>query len=194
MAPLDRRLDDLLVYLHQLGCAAPPRQTLVTAMSVTGQLLQGVQHSSSRPVRAIAVDSQLRRQLIGGLETDSPNVVGQLIRILFNLGNGLMSVGAVDTDGSPGGNPMLRQEEHDLANLFLFQPALTDSLQSLLPDPFDVQQEIGPVFKDVQCLLVMDRDNSRRQFWANAANGTRMPDTFRCLRRRPDESFLVHPP
>ena len=179
---LDRRFHDLWVDLHQLGRLLHHARLREAAVSVTGQFLQGVQDGGSRPVGAIAVDSQLRRQFIGRLEADSPNVVGQLIRVRFDLGDGFVSVGAVDPDGSPRRNAMLGQEEHELADFLLLLPALADSLEPLRPDPFDVQQEVGGLLEDFQRSLVVDGDDLGRQFRADTADRPRgqiLLDAFR---------------
>ena len=170
---LDRRFHDLCVDLHQLGRLLDDARVREAAVSVTGQFLQGEQDGGSRPVGAIAVDSQRRRQFVGGLEADSPNVVRQLIRIRFDLGDGFVPVGAVDADGSPRRDAMLGQEEHELADFFLLLPALADSLEPLRPDPFDMQQEVGGLLEDLQRSLVIDGDDLGRQFRADTADRPR---------------------
>ena len=185
---------DLLLDLDQLGRLLHHAGFGKAAVSLAGQFLQGVMDGGPRPVRAVAVDSQLRRQFIGRLEADSPDVVGQLIRILLDLGDGFVAVGAVDADGPPRRNPMLGQEEHDLADLFLLLPALADSLESLLPDSFDVQQEVGANSRRCRAFA---RDG-RRQSWppvsGRCCGWHPRRDTSRCLRPRPDGSSLVHRP
>jgi hypothetical protein len=46
----------------------------------------------SSPIGAVAVDSQLHRQFIGGFEADSTDVVCQLVGIFFNFGDRLLPV------------------------------------------------------------------------------------------------------
>ena len=98
-------------------------------MSLTGQFLKRVLDGGPCPIRAVAVDAQLGRQFVGRLEADAPDVVGQLVRVLLDLGDGLLAVGAVDPHRPPGTDAMLGQEEHDLADFLLLLPALADPLE-----------------------------------------------------------------
>ena len=91
--------DDLLVDLDQLDRMFDHARFGIAAMSLAGQVLQRVLHGRPGPVGAVAVDAQLGRQFIGGLEADATDVVGQLVRVLLDLGDGLVAVGAVDADG-----------------------------------------------------------------------------------------------
>ena len=152
-------------------------------MSLTGQFLQRVLDGGSGPVRAVAVDPQLGRQFIGRLEADAPDVVGQLVRVLFDLGDGFVAVGAVDADGPPRRNAMLGQKEHDLADFLLLLPALADSLQPFLPDAFDVQQKVGGLLEDFQRSLVVDGDDLGGEFRADAADRPRGQILFDAFRR-----------
>ena len=144
-----------LVDLHQLGGVFHHAGLGKAAVSLTGQFLQRVQDGGPGPIRAVAVDSQLRRQFIGGLEADAPDVVGQLVRVRFDLGDDFVSVGAVDADGPPRRDAMLGQKEHDLADLLLLLPALANPLQPFLADAFDVQQKVGGLLEDFQGSLLV---------------------------------------
>ena len=159
---LDRCFHDLCVDLHQLDCMFHHAGFGKAAVSFSSQFLQAVKDGGSRPVGAIAVDSQFRRQFIGGLEADSSNVVGQLIRVRLDLGDGFVSVSPIDTDGSSRRNAMLGQKEHELTDFFLILPALADSLEPLRPDPFDMQQKVRGLFEDFQRSLVVDGDDFGR--------------------------------
>ena len=140
------------------------------AVTLAGQFLQRVEDGGSRPERAVAVDPQLGRKFVGGLEADAANVVGQLVRVGLDLGDGLLAVGSVDADGPPRGDAVLGQEEHQLADLFLLLPALPDPLEALLADPVDLQQELGRLLEDFQRLLLVDADDLGGDFWADAAD------------------------
>src|SRR5690242_6688074 len=101
----------------------------IAAVPLARQVLQGVLHRRLRSIRAIGVDSQLGRQFVGRLEADATDVVGELVWVLFNLGDGLLAVGAIDTDRPSRRDAMLSQEQDDLADLLLLLPALTDAFQ-----------------------------------------------------------------
>ena len=178
---LDRRFHDLCVDLHQLGRLLDDPRLREAAVSVTGQFLQREQDGGSRPVGAIAVDSQRRRQLVGCLEPDTPNVVGQLIRVRFDLGDGLVPVSAVDPDGAPRRDAMLGQKEHQLPDFFLLFPALADSLEPFRSDSFDMQQEVGGLLEDLQRSLVIDGDDLGRQLWSDTADRARGKILFDAL-------------
>ena len=132
--------------------------------------MQRVLHSGPCPIRTVAVDTERCCQFVGGLKANAMDVVGQLVWVLLDLGDGLVPVGAVDADGPARCNSMLGQKEHDLADFFLLVPTLPDSLESLCSDAIDVQEHVGIVLENVECAFLVDRDNLSGEFGTNAAD------------------------
>ena len=96
-----RLLDDDLVDLDQLGGVVNDARLREANVPLAGKLLKRVADGGPCPVRAVAVDSQLRGQFVGRLEADPSNVVGQAVGVLLDFGNGFLAVGAVDA-AQPG--------------------------------------------------------------------------------------------
>ena len=116
-------------------------------MALTGQFLKGVLDTGPCPIRTVAVDSQLGGEFVGSLEADPTDIVGKLVRILLDLGDGLLSVGAVDSHRPPGSDAMLGQEEHDLADFLLLLPTLLIRLTRSWPMPLMWRRKSGAVSK-----------------------------------------------
>ncbi|MGD0899513.1 MAG: hypothetical protein ABR915_16900 [Thermoguttaceae bacterium] len=74
----------------------------VSDMPLPGQLLERVLDTGPGPVGAVAVDPQFGGQFISGLEADPTDVVGQLVGVGFDLGDGLLAVSPVDPDRPTG--------------------------------------------------------------------------------------------
>ena len=90
-----RLFNDVLVDLDELGRMFDNARFWVATVSVTGKFSQTVLDRSPGPEGTVAVDTQLGRQLIGGLEADPSDVVGQLVRVRLDFGDGLVPVGPV---------------------------------------------------------------------------------------------------
>ena len=158
-ADLHRRFDDQLVDLDQLRGVFNNAGLGVADVALAGQVLERVLDGGPGPVGTVAVDPHLGRQFVGGLEADAPDVVGQLVRVLLDLGDGFLAVGAVDPDRPTGTDAVLGQEEHDLADFLLLLPALADPLDPFLADALDVQEEIGGRLEDLQRPFFVDADD-----------------------------------
>ena len=139
-------------------------------MPLAGQFLQRVTDRGAGAMRTLPVDSHAEGQLIGRLEADPANVIGQLIGIGLDGGDGVLAVGPVDPHGASRGHVVLGQEQHDLADLALLLPALLDALQPSGTDALDLQQEVGGLVEDVERALAMDADDPGGQSRPDAAN------------------------
>ena len=91
---------DAVLDLHQFRGPLDDARLDIAAMTLGGQLFQRVADSGPGSLRAVLIDAQLRGQFIRRLEADPPNVVGELIGVGLDRGNGLLSVGAVDPHGA----------------------------------------------------------------------------------------------
>jgi len=166
-------LDGLLVDVHQLRRLVDRQRLGVSAVSFLGQLLERVAHGGPGPLRTVAIHPQLHGQLVGGLEADAADVVGQPVGVLLDLGDGLLAVGAIDADRAGRAEPVIGEEEHDAADLALLLPALADHLQALAPDAADVEKEVGILVEHLQGPLLVDADDAGGQRLADAADRAR---------------------
>ena len=166
----DRLFHNQLVDFDQPGGVFDHAGLGISAMALAGQFLQRVLDGGPGPIGTVAVDAQPGGQLVGRLEADAPDVVGELVRVLLDLGDRLLAVGAVDADGPAGADAVLGQEEHDLADFLLLFPALPDPLHFPPPDAPDVLQEVGGRVEDFQRPFLVDADNLGRQLRADAAD------------------------
>ena len=116
------------------------------------------------------VDPHLGRQFVGCLETDAPDVVGQPVWVLFDLGDGFLPVGPVDSHGPAEADTMLGQKEHDFADFLLLLPTLADPLDSFVADALDVEQEVGGRLEDFERPFLVDGDDLGGKFRPDAAN------------------------
>ena len=177
-----RRFDDQLVDLDQLRGMFDDAGLRVADMALAGQVLKRVLDGGPGPIGTIAVDPHLGRQFIGGLEADAPDVVGQPVRVLLDLGDGFLAVGAVDSHGPTETDAMLGQEEHDFADFLLLLPALADPLDPLLADPLDVEKEVRGRLEDFERPFLVEADDLGRQLRPDAADcpgGQILFDAFR---------------
>ena len=112
-----RILNNPQVDLHEVGCMFDHAGFGIADMALGSKVLECVLDGGPCPVGTVAVDPQLGRQFVSGLEADTPNVVGESVGVLLDLGDGFLAVGSVDVDGPARGDAMLGQEEHDLVEL-----------------------------------------------------------------------------
>ena len=149
---------------------------------MAGQVLERVLDGGPGPIGTVAVDPHLGRQFIGGLEADAPDVVGQPVRVLLDLGDGFLAVGPVDAHGPAEADAMLGQEEHDFADFLLLLPALADPLDPFLADALDVEEEIGGRLEDFEGPFLVDADDLGGDLRPDAADrpgGQILFDAFR---------------
>src|ERR1700757_2161218 len=81
--------------------------------------------------------------VIRGGEADAKNILGQGIRILPYLLNGLLPIGLVDADRSPGTDSVAVKKEHDLSYLHSLMPGLGNPRSTLWADSIDGLQLSG---------------------------------------------------
>ena len=167
----DRALDDLLRDLDQVHGPFDRAGLRIADMPFVAQFPQRITDGRSRAMRRIAVDPQFGGQFVRRLESDSANVVGQLIRIGLDPLNGFLSVSAVDPQGPAGADTVLAEEQHDLADFALFVPAAANAFQPFLPDAADVQQKIRAGIENFQRPLLVDAHDLGRQLRTDAADG-----------------------
>lgn len=108
-------------------------------MSLRCEFLKGMLDGGFGTIGAVLLDAEFRSQFISRLEPDSLDVLGKLVRILLDLGNGFLTVSSIDPDGTTLSDAMLRHEQDDFPNFFLLRPTLGDPFELLGTDSLDAQ-------------------------------------------------------
>ena len=178
-----RLFDNQLVDLDQLRGMFDNAGLRVSNVALAGQVLKRVLDGGPGPIGTVAVDPHLGRQFVGGLEADAPDVVGQPVGVLLDLGDGFLAVGAVDSHGPTEADAMLGQEEHDFADFLLLLPALANPLDPFLADPLDVEQEVGGRLEDFERPFLVEADDLGRQLRPDAADCPGSQILFDAFRR-----------
>ena len=129
-------------------------------VTILGEFIEGVKYSATTTARIVLLIAHLRGYAVGCIETDAPDVIGKLIRILFDLGNRLLFILAVDLGGKGGAYAIPLQEHHNLLDVFLLFPAITDFLHPFLAETWHFKQPLYVVFNNVDCLQTESTDNS----------------------------------
>src|ERR1700694_5729414 len=106
-------------------------------MSFRGGSQQNVIDAGARAVLRVFGYPHALRDLIGGRESDSVDLLGQSVRILLHCLNGQVSVCLVDAHCSPSTDTVAMQEEHDLADMHTFLPGIGNTLSALWANSID---------------------------------------------------------
>src|SRR5882762_7645160 len=96
------------------------------------------------------LDAELSRDLVGGAEADAADVASQAIGVLRDELDRLGAIGLVDAHRARGANTVAVQEQHDLADDFLFSPAANNTLSTLRADPGHLAQSARLLLYDVE--------------------------------------------
>ena len=152
-------------------------------MSVVSLRIEDVPDAGLDPGGCSRIYPQVHGDLVGGLETDAPDVRGQAVRILRDLPDGLVAVGLVDLHRIGHAHVVTEQELHDLLDVLLFLPAGPDDVDGLLRDALHLGQPAGRILDDLEGVLaeVIDDhsglgrpqslDESRAQVLSNPVRG-----------------------
>ena len=111
-------------------------------MALSGLLQQQVLQCCLGPVGRMFVYTHLTGDLVGGDETDPPNVLSQPVGVLLDDLHRVLAVGLVDAGGIGGTDPVALQEQHHAPYLLLLQPGPLDALQPAWPDPLCFHQTL----------------------------------------------------
>ena len=112
--------------------------------------LQSLPNPGLRPEQGISRYPQLLGDLIGGLEANAPDIQGQPVGILGDLGNGGSAIGLVDAHRPGGAHPVGLQEHHDLPDGLLFRPGGGHPLPPLGTDPRQFFQPLRGGFNHLE--------------------------------------------
>ena len=95
---------------------------------------------------------------VGGLEADPPNVPGQPIGILGHYLYGIGAIGLVDSDRPRSTDPVLVQEDHDLADDLLLGPGVRHAPGAHRTNPRHLAQPIRLGLDHVENLVAKRAD------------------------------------
>ena len=95
------------------------------------------------------------------------NVERQTIRIFLDAGNGVISVGLVNTHSTGGPNAMGVEKDHNLANHFLRRPCLNHPLFAFRTNAIEFRQPFWGLFNDVKDDVPKRLDQFLRKVWSN---------------------------
>src|ERR1035441_482085 len=91
--------------------------------------------------------------LVGGLEADAVDVLGQAVWVELDLLDRALAAGLVDAHRPAGADAVAVEEHHDLADDLLLRPGFLDALAALGADAVYVLQAGGLLLDDVKNLL-----------------------------------------
>ena len=130
-------------------------------VTVIGLGLQDIPDAGLDPGGVSGIDSQVHGDLVGGLETDAPDVRGQAVRVLRDLPDGLVTVSLVDFNRVGHADVMTDQKLHDLLDVLLFLPARSDYVDGLPRDALDFGQPVRRLFDDREGVFAEVIDDHR---------------------------------
>ena len=122
-------------------------------MAVSRRLEQGIKKTAADPVIGVGKDTDLCRDLIRNLKSDSMDIVRQLIRILLDHRVHSRTVMLVDLHRKVHGDPVLLKEHHGLTHISFFLHLAADLHCHALADALD----LGETFR----LLLHDPEGVR---------------------------------
>src|SRR5208282_6229911 len=85
-------------------------------------------------------DAYLPGNLVGGLETNAVNVLGQPVRVVADLLNGALAISPVNAHGSTRADAVRVEKQHNVADDFLLVPRCLDSLPAFWADAVHIFQ------------------------------------------------------
>jgi len=117
-------------------------------------LQQRICDPSPRPEHRGLLDSELLGVGVGGLEPDAVDVPGKAVGVLCDQGDGVRTVGLINTDGPSGADSMALQEDNDLPDDLLLRPAGYDALDLDKADARELGETATRMVKNHNGLLV----------------------------------------
>lgn len=106
-------------------------------MPFVRELSQCIEDAAPAPPRVFLLIAHFPGDAVGGLEADAPDIVGKAVGILPYLLDALLAVFPVDFGRIGRTHAVALQKEHDVLDVFLFLPALTDLRHALASDVGD---------------------------------------------------------
>ena len=148
-----RGVYDFLFDQEQLARLVPEQLDRQGAVPVAGRLQQDMVQTGAGTDDRVVRDADLLRDLVGGLEADAVDVLGQAVWVGLDLLDRALAVGLVDAHRPAGADAVAVEEHHDLADDLLLGPGFLDALAALGADAVHVLQPGGLLLDDVENLL-----------------------------------------
>src|ERR1035441_7428835 len=111
------------------------------AVPVAGRLQQDMVQTGAGPEDRVVRDADLLRDLVGGLEADAVDVLGQAIRVHLDLIDRALPIRLANPHRPAGADAVAVEEHHDLADHLLLRPRLLDALAALWADAVHVDRK-----------------------------------------------------
>ena len=170
---LQRRFDDVLVDLEELGRELDEHLDRKPAMAFVGRLLQGERDPGPNPLRRLAGNAHLHGYRVGGPKADAFNVAREPIRVFSHHLNGVMAIGLEDAHRPRRSDAVRMQEDHDVADSLLLGPARGDLAGAELADAGHFPQLLWVRFDDFEGRFAESADDPLGEFGTDAANHAR---------------------
>lgn len=120
------------------------------AVALVGGLRKGVLEARLDALRAVVRDADGLGDLVGGEETDAPDVGGEAVRLVLDDGDRRVAVLLVDAHRDRRGHLDGLEEEHDLLDRLLLLPGLGDLLGAFGAEPGNLDEALGLVLDDLE--------------------------------------------
>ena len=167
---IQRRSDDALVDLEQLGRELDQVLDRKPAMALVGRLLQGEGDPGPNALRRLAGHAHLHGDRVGGPKADAADVAREPIGILGHHLDGVMAIGLEDAHRPRRADAIGMQEDHDVADGLLLGPAGGDLPGAEFADAGDLPQLLGVGLDDFEGRLAEGADDPFGELGTDAAH------------------------
>ena len=120
------------------------------AMSVIERFGERIRNAGPDPDHGGFLDAKLHGYRIGGLESDTADILGQPERVFRHDLHGIVAVGLIDAHRAGRADAVRMQEDHDLTDDLLFGPSSDDALGPARPDSVHLAQASGCSLDDIE--------------------------------------------
>ena len=103
-------------------------------------LLEYVSDSGLGPLGGIHVVPELARDLVGAFKSDSPDIRGQCVGVLLDHLDRPAFISLIDLQSHVRADSKSLEENHHVADLAVFFPAVEEHLDSFFSESFDFAQ------------------------------------------------------
>ena len=137
-------------------------------MAFVGELAEGIGQAALAASEVVLLIAHLIGNTVGGLETDTPDVVGQAVWVFIDLVDAFLAVAAVYLGGIGGADSVALEKEHDVLDVFLLFPAFPNLLDTLLADTGHFIESLDVGLNDFDGVGAELTDDELGEFRANA--------------------------
>ena len=124
-----------------------------------GELGERIQDAGADADIAVPGQAKLCGDGVCRSKADSPDVIGQTVRIAFDGFDGFRAVGLIDSGCKRGGDIVRLKEEHDVFDFFLLFPGCNDFGYPFVADAGDFGETLRFILNDVERVCSELRDD-----------------------------------